>query len=67
MIMCEMIYSEMERARQELYQAVNTTTDRGMSGAYVLHKSRKLDQLIYQYLLNEKNKESESKEQGRGP
>ena len=64
----EMMLSEIERARQELYQAVTTTSGaRGMSGPYVLNKSRKLDNLIYRYLLNEKNRKTESERKGRGP
>lgn len=65
--MCEWMGSQIERAREELYQAVNAASDRGMSGAYVLDKSRKLDNLIYRYLLSEKNRKRESEGIGRGP
>lgn len=64
----EMMLSEIERARQELYKAVSTTSGaNGMSEPYVLNKSRKLDNLIYRYLLNEKNRKTESERKGRGP
>ncbi len=64
----EMMLSEIERARQELYKAVSTTSGaNGMSEPYILNKSRKLDNLIYRYLLNEKNRKTESERKGRGP
>lgn len=64
----EMMLSEIERARQELYKAVSTTSGaNGMSEPYILNKSRKLDNLIYRYLRNEKNRKTESERKGRGP
>ncbi|WP_289139648.1 aspartyl-phosphate phosphatase Spo0E family protein [uncultured Brevibacillus sp.] len=63
-----MMLSKIERARQELYQAVTMTSGaHGMSEPYVLKKSRKLDNLIYRYLLSEKTRKSESERKGRGP
>ncbi|MFP3388463.1 aspartyl-phosphate phosphatase Spo0E family protein [Brevibacillus sp. SIMBA_040] len=62
-----MMLSKIERARQELYQAVTTSGAHGMRGTYVLNKSRKLDKLIYCYLLSEKHRKSKSERKGRGP
>lgn len=65
--LCEQMGNQIERAREELYQAVNAASDHGMTGPYVLDKSRKLDNLIYRYLLSEKNGKRESGGNGRGP
>lgn len=66
----ELIMKQMERARNDLYQAVHrvhTTNNRGFSESYVLNKSRKLDTLIYRFLLSEKKGDIESERKGREP
>lgn len=61
------ILKQIEKAREDLYQAVHTSSNQSFSGGKVLNKSRKLDHLIYRYLQEEKKGERESKRKGRSP
>ncbi|WP_183192836.1 aspartyl-phosphate phosphatase Spo0E family protein [Brevibacillus nitrificans] len=65
--MRELIINQIEKARSELYQAAYATGSPSFSGAFVLKKSRKLDNLIYRYLKSVKTGEGKSERNRRAP
>ncbi|MED1949962.1 aspartyl-phosphate phosphatase Spo0E family protein [Brevibacillus centrosporus] len=65
--MRELIINQIEKARNELYQAAYATGSPSFSGAFVLKKSRMLDNLIYRYLKSVKIGEGKSERNRRAP